>query len=149
MLTSVQRKVVQKARRKDQLALIIIHQCLDDATFEIVANVTTAKQACEVLQESNQRADNVRKVCLQKLRGDCEKLHMLESENISEYFARVLTIYNQIKRYGKKMEETHVVEKIICSLQKKFHYVVVAIEESQNMNFLSIQGLMEKLQAHK
>jgi hypothetical protein len=74
---------------------------------------------------------------------------MLESENISEYFARVLTIYNQIKRYGKKMEETHVVEKIICSLQKKFHYVVVAIEESQNMNFLSIQGLMEKLQAHK
>jgi hypothetical protein len=27
--------------------------------------------------------------------------------------------------------------------------VVVAIEESQNMNFLSIQGLMEKLQAHK
>ena len=145
MLTSVQRKVVQKARRKDQLALTIIHQCLDDATFEIVANVTTAKQACEVLQESNQRADNVRKVCLQKLRGDCEKLHMLESENISEYFARVLTIYNQIKRYGKKMEETHVVEKIICSLQKKFHYVVVAIEESQNMNFLSIQGLMEKL----
>jgi hypothetical protein len=149
MLTSVQRKVVQKARRKDQLALTIIHQCLDDATFEIVANVTTAKQACEVLQESNQRADNVRKVCLQKLRGDCEKLHMLELENISEYFARVLTIYNQIKRYGKKMEETHVVEKIICSLQKKFHYVVVAIEESQNMNFLSIQGLMEKLQAHK
>jgi len=149
MLTSVQRKVVQKARRKDQLALTIIHQCLDDATFEIVANVTTAKQACEVLQELNQRADNVRKVCLQKLRGDCEKLHMLESENISEYFARVLTIYNQIKRYGKKMEETHVVEKIICSLQKKFHYVVVAIEESQNMNFLSIQGLMEKLQAHK
>jgi hypothetical protein len=145
MLTSVQRKVVQKARRKDQLALTIIHQCLDDATFEIVANVTTAKQACEVLQESNQRADNVRKVCLQKLRGDCEKLHMLELENISEYFARVLTIYNQIKRYGKKMEETHVVKKIICSLQKKFHYVVVAIEESQNMNFLSIQGLMEKL----
>jgi hypothetical protein len=38
---------------------------------------------------------------------------MLESENISEYFARVLVIYNQIKRYGKKMEETCVVEKIL------------------------------------
>jgi hypothetical protein len=130
MLTSVQRKVVQKARRKDQLALIIIHQCLDDATFEIVANVTTAKQACEVLQESNQRADNVRKVCLQKLRGDCEKLHMLESENISEYFARVLAIYKQMKRYGEKMKETRVVDKILRSLQKKFYYVVVAIEKS-------------------
>ena len=43
MLTSAQRKVVQKARRKDQLALTIIHQCLDNATFEIVDNATTAK----------------------------------------------------------------------------------------------------------
>ena len=72
---------------------------------------------------------------------------MLESENISEYFTRILTIYNQIKRYEEKMEETHVVEKIICSLQKKFHYMVVAIEESQNIDVLSIQSLMGKLQA--
>jgi hypothetical protein len=55
---------------------------------------------------------------------------MLESENISKYFARVLATYNQIKRYRKKIKETRVVEKIIHSLQKKFHYVVVLIEES-------------------
>jgi biotin synthase-like enzyme len=55
---------------------------------------------------------------------------MLESENISKYFARVLDIYNHIKRYRKKIKETRVVEKIIRSLQKKFHYVVVLIEES-------------------
>jgi len=70
---------------------------------------------------------------------------MLESENISEYFTKVLVIYNQIKRYGEKMEEISVVEKILRLLQKKFHYVVVAIEESQNMDFLLIKGLMEKL----
>jgi len=28
-----QRKAMQKVRSKDQLALIIIHQCLDDTTF--------------------------------------------------------------------------------------------------------------------
>jgi hypothetical protein len=72
----------------------------------------------------------MRKVRLQKLCGDLEKLHMLKQENISEYFTRVLAIYNQMKRYGKKMKKTCVVEKILCSLQKKFHYVVVAIEES-------------------
>jgi len=58
------------------------------------------------LQESNQEVDNVRKVRLQKLHGDFEKLHMLESENISEYFAKILAIYNQIKRYEEKMEDT-------------------------------------------
>jgi hypothetical protein len=71
------------------------------------------------LQESNQKADNMRKVCLQKLRGDFEKLHMLESKNISEYFARVLAIYNQMKRYEEKMDEKRVAKNIQCSLQKK------------------------------
>jgi len=88
----------------------------------------------------------MRKVRLQKLHGDFEKLHILESENISEYFTRVLVIYNQIKRYGERMEETRMVKKILRSLQKKFYYMVVAIEESQNMDFFSIQGLMGKLQ---
>jgi len=44
-----------------------------------VANTTTAKQAWEILQESNQRAENMRKVRLQKQHGGFEKLHMLES----------------------------------------------------------------------
>jgi len=57
-------KAMQKAQKKDQQALTIIHQYLDDATFEIVANATTAKQPWKVLLESNQEADNVRKVCL-------------------------------------------------------------------------------------
>jgi hypothetical protein len=66
-----------------------------------VANVTIAKQTWEVLHQSHQEADNVRKVCLQKLRGDFEKLYILKLEIISNYFAKVLVIYNQMKRYEK------------------------------------------------
>ena len=74
---------MQKAQRKDQQALTIIHQSLDDASFKIMVNATIAKQTHEVLKESNQEADNVRNIYLQKLRGDFKKLHILESENIS------------------------------------------------------------------
>jgi hypothetical protein len=35
---------MQKAQRKNQQALTIIHQCQDDVTFEIMTNVTTANQ---------------------------------------------------------------------------------------------------------
>jgi hypothetical protein len=35
-----------------------------------------------------------------------------------------------MKRYGEEMEETCVVEKIIAHYKKKFHYVIVTIEES-------------------
>lgn len=66
-----------------------------------------------------------------------------------DYCARVLSIYNQIKRYEEKMEETHVVKKIINLLQKKFHYVVVVIKKSQNIDLHTIQSFMGKLQAHE
>jgi hypothetical protein len=49
-----------------------------------MVNTTIAKQAWKIMQESNQWADNVRKVHLQKLHGDFEKLHMLKSKNILE-----------------------------------------------------------------
>jgi len=55
----------------------------------------------------------VRKVRLQTLCDDFEKLYMFESESISEYFARLLAMYNQMKRYRKKIEETRVIEKIL------------------------------------
>jgi len=74
---------VKKARRNDQQTLTIIHQCLDDTTFEIVANTVTVKQVWEVLQQSNQGGNNIKKVRLYKLQGDFEKLHMLELESIS------------------------------------------------------------------
>lgn len=32
---------------------------------------------------------------------------MFESENVLEYFVKVLTIYNHMKRYDKKMEENY------------------------------------------
>jgi hypothetical protein len=45
MLTLSQREAMQKARRKDQQVLTIIHQYINDVTFKIVANATITKQS--------------------------------------------------------------------------------------------------------
>ncbi|XP_028064793.1 uncharacterized protein LOC114267910 [Camellia sinensis] len=78
--------------------------------------------------------------------GEFGMLYMNENKSISEYFNRKLTIVNQMRRYGEKMESLQVIEKILRSLSPKFEYVVAAIEESKDLSAMTPDELMSTLE---
>ncbi|TYK12007.1 copia protein [Cucumis melo var. makuwa] len=148
-LNQAQREALQNTRKKDQKALTIIHQAIDDNNFEKISRATTAYQAWQILENTYKGVDRVKKVRFQKLRGDYESLHMKESESVSDYTSRLLAVVNEMKRFGETISDEQVVEKILRSLDEKFNFIVVAIEESKDLSTMSIDQLMGSLQAHQ
>ncbi|XP_070035677.1 uncharacterized protein [Nicotiana tomentosiformis] len=142
-----EKDVLAKTRNKYQQALTLIYQCLDDAMFEKVTDATTSKEVWEILQNSLQGVDKVRKVKLQTLRDDFEVLKMKESECISNYCSKVKTVVHHLRRYEKDIEDVRVVEKILCTLTPKFDFVVCAIEESKDLDSMLVEQLDGSLQA--
>jgi hypothetical protein len=54
-----------------------------------------------------------------------------------------------MKKNGKKLEDVCVMEKILRSLTLKFEHVVTAIEESKDLESISVEELLGSLRVHE
>ncbi|KAA8515413.1 hypothetical protein F0562_018976 [Nyssa sinensis] len=77
------------------------------------------------------------------------ELITLEGESVNEYFARTLTIANKMRIHGEEMEDVVVIKNILRSMTSKYNYVVCSIEESNDLDILSIDELQSSLLVHE
>nr|GEV37958.1 hypothetical protein [Tanacetum cinerariifolium] len=76
-------------------------------------------------------------------------MKMKDTEDVSDYITRVQAVVNQLKRNDETLTDSRVVDKILRSLTEKFEHVVCAIEESNNLEDMTIDDLAGSLEAHE
>ncbi|XP_019451905.1 PREDICTED: uncharacterized protein LOC109354003 [Lupinus angustifolius] len=147
--TEAQRLEHKEAMKRDCKAIFLIHQCVNRANFEKISAAISAKEAWETLDKCYSGGLKVKKVRLQMMRRQYELLQMEEQETISEYFTRIRALTNLMRSCGEQLIEQGIVEKILRTLAAKFDHVVVDIEESKDMELLTIDELQGSLEAHE
>ncbi|XP_061341661.1 uncharacterized protein LOC133287976 [Gastrolobium bilobum] len=101
------------------------------------------------MKKKYQGCARAKRLQLQALRSEFETLRMKSGESIADYFSRVMTIVNKMRIHGDRTEEITVIEKILRSLTAKFNFVVCAIEESKDIDDLSLDELQSSLVVHE
>jgi hypothetical protein len=74
---------------------------------------------------------------------------MKTGESVDDYFGQTLIIANKMRIHGEKMDDVVIIEKILQSMTLKYDYVVCSIEESNDLDALSIDELQSSLLVHE
>jgi hypothetical protein len=70
-------------------------------------------------------------------------------KSVDDYFSKTLAITSKMKLHGDIMKDVTMVEKIPWSMTIKYNYIFCLIEESNNIDSLSIDELYNSLHVHK
>ncbi|XP_027348310.1 uncharacterized protein LOC113859830 [Abrus precatorius] len=97
------------------------------------------------MKQKFQGSTRVKRAQLQALSIDFEVLRMNEGETVNSYFARTLKIAKSMKVRGECMRENVIIAKILRSMISKFNYVMCSIEESNNLDVMTIDELKSSL----
>ncbi|XP_019451915.1 PREDICTED: uncharacterized protein LOC109354013 [Lupinus angustifolius] len=147
--TEAQRSTFRECKKRDCKTLFMIHQCVDESNFEKISSAKTTKEAWDNLEKCYAGAEKVNKVNLQTLRREYELLQMKDGDAITYYFTKIGSLTNLMKGCGEVMRDQLVVEKVFRTLNPKFDHVVVAIEESKDLEVFKSEELQSSLEAHE
>lgn len=149
VLTPAQQKALDEAKLKDLKAKNYLFQSIDKTTLKTITLKETAKQLWESMKVKHQGSARVKRAQLQRLRKTFEMLEMKTGEGVTSYFARVLETANDMRNCGDAIDDVKIVEKILRSLTDNFNYVVCSIEESKDIDNLTVDELQASLQIHE
>ena len=148
-MTEAQQKKLDEMKLKDLKVKNYLFQAIDRTILETILQKNTSKPIWDSMKKKYEGNERVKRSILQALRKEFETLEMKSGEGVSDYFSRVMFVANKTRVHGEQMRDVTIVQKILRSLSDKFNYVVCSIEESKDIDLLSIDELQSSLIVHE
>jgi len=140
--TIEEEKKNHKAQLKlDSKAKYLIYQCVMPKIFNKISKAATAKEVWEILVKTYGEKDKNKKVRLQTLWPRFEFLTMDESETVIDYCNKIQEHVNAMRACKSTISDQSIMDKILKTLQPRFDHVVVAIEETHDLETMEIEEL--------
>ncbi|KAL0287793.1 UNVERIFIED_CONTAM: Retrovirus-related Pol polyprotein from transposon TNT 1-94 [Sesamum angustifolium] len=144
-MTDAQKTDIEGMKLKDLKAKNYLFQAIDRSILETILCKDTSKQIWDSMKKKYEGSAKAKRQQLQTLRTEFENLKMKSGESIAIYFSRVMTITNKMRMFKDKSKDIIIIEKILRSLTPKFNFVVCAMEESKDIDELSLDELQSSL----
>lgn len=74
---------------------------------------------------------------------------MNNQESIGDYFTRIQVLVNSMKGCGEKFSDQQTAEKVLRILTPRFDHIVVAVEESKDIEKMKVEKLQNPLEGHE
>ena len=148
-IPAAQRASVEAKRLQDLKARNYLFQSIDKHILKTITQKNTAKQIWDAMKTKYQGNARVKRAQLQRLRREFETLEMKTGESVTDYFGRTMVIANDMRVCGEDMPDVKIVEKILRTLIENFNFGVCSIEESKDLDEMTVDELQSSLLVHE
>ncbi|XP_073360547.1 uncharacterized protein [Aegilops tauschii subsp. strangulata] len=134
---------------KEEMAMTIISQSIDNSTLLRVAEKETAADVRAALRSMHVGVERVREARVQSLRSEFDGIKMGDAESVDDFAARFTTLVGRIRELGDAMEEKYVVKKLLRAVSNKFIHVASSIALFGDTNKMAMEEAIGSLKAHE
>ncbi|XP_063942882.1 uncharacterized protein LOC135150486 [Daucus carota subsp. sativus] len=139
----------EKEVHKDNKAMNILFNGIDDDMFDCVINCPTAKEAWDTIQTLCEGTYQVRENKTQLFVQQYESFHSKSGESLNDLFNRFQKLLNGLKLYGRvyMLKDSNI--KFLRALPRDWKPMTVALRQAQNFNEYSLDKLYGILKTYE
>ena len=138
-----------KAANFNSRALNALFSAVINEEFKKISSIETTKEAWTILQPTYEGTKVVNDLKLQRLTTSFEEIKMEEDESFDKFYAKFKDIMNSTFNLGETIPEPEIVRKVLRSLLERFQAKITVIEESKDIDKISLTELVGNLQTYE